>query len=166
MTVPSRLASTPVRSSGEAREQLLNNPPHILLTNYVMLEYMLIRPYDRVLVQQATRDLAFFCMDELHVYRGRQGADVAMLMRRLRQRAGREDLLCVGTSATLVSEGDRNARRSKIAEVGGRLFGVTIPDGNVVDETLQRISSVNRLPTRMISRQRSRWIHLWRLPIR
>lgn len=126
----------------EAREQLLNNPPHILLTNYVMLEYMLIRPYDRVLVQQATRDLAFLTMDELHVYRGRQGADVAMLMRRLRQRADRDDLLCVGTSATLVSEGDRNARRSKIAEVGGRLFGVTIPDGNVVDETLQRIASV------------------------
>ena len=48
-----------------------------------MLEYILIRPRDRALVEQSTRKLAFLAMDELHVYRGRQGADVAMLLRRL-----------------------------------------------------------------------------------
>jgi hypothetical protein len=58
---------------GEDRDRILTNPPHILLTNYVMLEYMLIRPSDRSLLHQATRALKFLAVDELHVYRGRQG---------------------------------------------------------------------------------------------
>jgi hypothetical protein len=62
-----------------------------------------------------------------------------MLLRRVRQRAGRPDLLCIGTSATLVTEGDRDARRAAIAEVGSKLFGVRVPANNVVDETLQRV---------------------------
>jgi ATP-dependent helicase YprA (DUF1998 family) len=66
----------------EVRLQLLQDPPHILLTNYVMLEYMLIRPQERALVGETTRELQFLTVDELHVYRGRQGADVAMLLRR------------------------------------------------------------------------------------
>jgi ATP-dependent helicase YprA (DUF1998 family) len=102
---------------GKDRDRILTDPPHILLTNYVMLEYMLIRPTDRSLLHQATRALKFLAVDELHVYRGRQGADVAMLMRRVRQRAGRDDLLCIGTSATLATDEDRNATR---ADRGGR----------------------------------------------
>ncbi|MBM4287361.1 MAG: DEAD/DEAH box helicase [Deltaproteobacteria bacterium] len=124
----------------EDRNAILSDPPHILLTNYVMLEYMLIRPYERTLVRQATRELKYLVMDELHFYRGRQGADVAMLMRRVRQRAGRPDLQFVGTSATLVTEGDREARRGRIAEVGAQLFGTPVP--NVVDETLKRVAAV------------------------
>ena len=46
-------------------------------------------------------------LDELHTYRGRQGADVAMLMRRLRERSGNTKLLNIGTSATLASGGKR-----------------------------------------------------------
>jgi ATP-dependent helicase YprA (DUF1998 family) len=57
---------------GEDRDRILTDPPHILLTNYVMLEYMLIRPSDRSLLHQATRALKFLAVDELHVYRGRQ----------------------------------------------------------------------------------------------
>src|SRR5262249_25613623 len=88
---------------GKDRDRLVTDPPHILLTNYVMLEYMLIRPTDCSLLHQATRALKFLAVDELHVYRGRQGADVAMLMRRVRQRAGMANLLCIGTSATLAT---------------------------------------------------------------
>ncbi len=80
-------------------------------------------------------------MDELHVYRGRQGSDVAMLMRRVRQRAGSDDLLCVGTSATLATEGTREERRARIAGVGAMLFGVAVPPVNVVDETLRRMTT-------------------------
>ena len=101
---------------------------------------MLIRPWERTLVARATRELKFLIMDELRVYRGWQGADVAMLIRRLRQRAGRPDLQCVGTSATLVTEGDRDTRRSAIASVASKLFGVALPPQNVIDETLQRAS--------------------------
>ena len=137
---PVRFARYTGQENQEAKNAILNDPPHILLTNYVMLEYLLIRPYERTLVQQATRELRFLVMDELHVYRGRQGADVAMLMRRVRQRAGRADLQVVGTSATLVTEGDLEARRRRIAEVGAQLFGMPVP--NVVDETLKRVAAV------------------------
>jgi hypothetical protein len=137
---PVRFARYTGQENQEAKNAILNDPPHILLTNYVMLEYLLIRPYERTLLQQATKELKFLVMDELHVYRGRQGADVAMLMRRVRQRAGRADLQVVGTSATLVTEGDREARRRRIAEVGAQLFGMPVP--NVVDETLKRVAAV------------------------
>jgi superfamily II DNA/RNA helicase len=131
---------------GKDRDRILTDPPHILLTNYVMLEYMLIRPTDRSLLHQATRALKFLAVDELHVYRGRQGADVAMLMRRVKQRAGRGDLLCIGTSATLATGEDRNAARGRIAEVGSRFFGVTISPDNVIDEKLRRVTTAE-VPT-------------------
>jgi len=131
---------------GKDRDRILTDPPHILLTNYVMLEYMLIRPTDRSLLHQATRALKFLAVDELHVYRGRQGADVAMLMRRVRQRAGRDDLLCIGTSATLATGEDRNATRARIGEVGSRFFGVTIKPDNVIDEKLRQVTTA-MLPT-------------------
>jgi ATP-dependent helicase YprA (DUF1998 family) len=110
----------------EDRHRILSDPPHILLTNYVMLEYILVRPSERSLLATATRDLRFLVMDELHFYRGRQGADVAMLLRRLQQRAG-HDLQVIGTSATMTTEGSRQQRRQAVASLATRLFGVTVP---------------------------------------
>lgn len=130
------------QETNEERDAILRNPPHVLLTNYVMLEYLLIRPYERSLLQQTTRELRFLVLDELHVYRGRQGADVAMLLRRVRQRAGRADLQLVGTSATLVTQGRRDERRARIAEVASTLFGVEVRPASVIDETLQRVVQV------------------------
>jgi ATP-dependent helicase YprA (DUF1998 family) len=87
----------------EARQRILDNPPHILLTNYVMLEYMLLRPTERHFFDQTlSGNVEFLVIDELHTYCGRQGADVAMLIRRLRERIGNPKLLCIGTSATPV----------------------------------------------------------------
>ena len=139
---PVRFARYTGQDRDEARNAIINDPPHILLTNYVMLEYMLIRPAERTLIGLTTRELAFLVMDELHVYRGRQGADVAMLLRRVRQRAGRRDLVCIGTSATIVTDGDREERRARIAEAGQKLFGVAVPADHVVEETLQRVATV------------------------
>ena len=139
---PVRFAQYTGQTRGEVRQQLLQDPPHVLLTNYVMLEYMLIRPQERALVGETTRELRFLAVDELHVYRGRQGADVAMLLRRLRQRAGLPNLQCAGTSATIATGGDRATRRTQIAEVGSRLFGVPIRAASVIDETLQRVAEV------------------------
>jgi superfamily II DNA/RNA helicase len=126
----------------EAKQQVRQNPPHILLTNYVMLEYMLLRPWDRDMLRKATGKLRFLVADEIHVYRGRQGADVAMLLRRLRQTSGREDLVCIGTSATISTSGNRAQRRKEIAEAGTRLFGVTVEPNNVIDESLRRVTTV------------------------
>jgi ATP-dependent helicase YprA (DUF1998 family) len=126
----------------DIRNAILNDPPHILLTNYVMLEYVLIRPAERLIRERLTRELAFLAVDELHVYRGRQGADVAMLLRRVRQKVERPGLLCVGTSATIATEGDRSSRRRAIAEVGARLFSVPIDPADVVEEELERVARV------------------------
>jgi ATP-dependent helicase YprA (DUF1998 family) len=122
----------------ENRDQILADPPHILLTNYVMLEYMLLRPAERLFTDRATAHLEFLVLDELHTYRGRQGADVAMLLRRVRERSGNPRVLHIGTSATMVSEGTREDRRRTVAEVARKLFGATVKSENVVDETLQR----------------------------
>lgn len=139
---PVRFARYTGQEKREEKNALINDPPHILLTNYVMLEYLLIRPHERTLLALSTRELKFLVLDELHVYRGRQGADVAMLLRRVRQRAARDDLQCIGTSATLATEGDRQTRRARIAQVGERLFGVPFTADQVVDETLRRVAQV------------------------
>jgi hypothetical protein len=66
------------QESSEKRASIIANPPDILLTNYVMLELVLTRPRERGLVK-AAKSLQFLVLDELHTYRGRQGADVALL---------------------------------------------------------------------------------------
>ena len=53
-----------------------------------MLELMLVRPQERNFVDKTTSALQFLVFDELHTYRGRQGADVGLLIRRLRERCG------------------------------------------------------------------------------
>lgn len=130
------------RGDVERRNAMLSDPPQIVLTNYVMLEYMLIRPTERVMLERMTAELAFLAIDELHVYRGRQGADVAMLLRRLQQLVRRPGLLVSGTSATIASGGSPAERRRAVAEVGTRLFGVPVVADDVVDETLVRAATV------------------------
>jgi ATP-dependent helicase YprA (DUF1998 family) len=61
------------QESDEVRQQIIANPPDILLTNYVMLELILTRPIERGLIESA-QGLRFLVLDELHTYRGRQGA--------------------------------------------------------------------------------------------
>ncbi len=129
----------------EDRERILNDPPHILLTNYVMAEYILVRPSERSFLATATRDLKTLVMDELHFYRGRQGADVAMLMRRLQESAG-HSLQAVATSATMATGGSREERKEAVAKLASRFFGLSIPASNVVDETLSRVALVPAPP--------------------
>ncbi len=124
----------------EDRERILKDLPHILLTNYVMAEYILLRPSERPLLATATKDLKTLVMDELHFYRGRQGADVAMLTRRIQAAAG-HPLQAVATSATVASGGSRNERKQTIAGLASRFFGLDIPTENVVDETLRKVTS-------------------------
>ncbi|MGH9192403.1 MAG: DEAD/DEAH box helicase [Acidimicrobiales bacterium] len=121
----------------EERQAIRQQPPDILLTNYVMLELILTRWHDRRLVQRLG-DLRFLVLDELHTYRGRQGADVALLARRVRDASGAEELLCVGTSATLSTEGGVEDRQRKVADVASSLFGDEVRPGEVFSETLER----------------------------
>ncbi|WP_420612668.1 DEAD/DEAH box helicase [Candidatus Spongiisocius sp.] len=123
----------------EVRDEIQRRPPDILLTNYVMLELILTRYTDRRLVR-SLGDLRYLVLDEMHTYRGRQGADVAMLVRRLREASGSQQLRCMGTSATLSTEGGYEDRQRKLAEVSSRLFGAEVAPRDVIGETLRRVT--------------------------
>jgi Lhr-like helicase len=128
------------QESKEERQQIADNPPDILLTNFMMAELLLTRqdPLDSKVIENAT-GLDFIVLDELHTYRGRQGADVAILVRRLRNRCTPEKApICIGTSATMASEGSDANRAKAVADVASRLFGTPIGPESVIDESLQR----------------------------
>ncbi len=97
------------------------SPPQILITNYAMLEYLLLRPEDSPIFD--TSRLRFLCLDEAHTYTGAQGIEVSMLLRRLKQRLGkrREEIQCIATSATL-TENDRGAAASFASSLFGENF--------------------------------------------
>jgi len=120
------------------RRRVADNPPDIILTNFMMLELLMTRqdPLDRQVIANMA-GLEFLVLDELHTYRGRQGADVAMLVRRVRERIGGEKMLCIGTSATM-SSGEPDAGRETVARVGSALFGSTVSPDDVITESLDR----------------------------
>ena len=108
----SRNASTreEERMTGELvfRDEMREFPPNILLTNYSMLEYLLIRPDDSPLFDNGrSKYWQFLVLDEAHQYRGAKGMEMGMLIRRLKQRlrdGGRQaSFQCIATSATITS---------------------------------------------------------------
>lgn len=142
--LPDHLKPTVRRYTGQEKEdqriEVANNPPDILLTNFMMLELLLTRQdkVDSQVIQNAN-GLEFIVLDELHTYRGRQGADVSILVRRLRDRcAAQTPPICIGTSATMASEGSDDNRAKTVSEVASRLFGTEIGTDAVIDESLRR----------------------------
>jgi len=99
--------------------------PDVLVTNYSMLEYMLMRPFERPIFDETRAWLAepgsrfTLVLDEAHMYRGAKGAEVAFLLRRLLTRLGiidkPEKLGVICTSASLggadAGEAKETARR-------------------------------------------------------
>ena len=121
------------------RRNIWADPPDILLTNYVMLELILTRTEERPLVR-AAQGLRFLVLDELHTYRGRQGADVALLVRRTREACDAAALQHVGTSATMASSGSSEQQRKEVAQIASLLFGAPVAPEDVIGETLERAS--------------------------
>lgn len=134
---PVRFARYTGQEKGDAREAIRRNPPDILLTNYMMLELLLTRAEDRELVR-AAQGLQFLVFDELHTYRGRQGADVALLIRRCREAFGGHDIACIGTSATMTSGGTSDEQQREVSKVAQSLFGVPFDPEQIIGETLER----------------------------
>ena len=135
------------QESQDDRRKILADPPDILLTNYVMLDLVLTRPDERRHLISAAQGLHFLVLDELHTYRGRQGADVALLVRRVKDLCQSPDLQVVGTSATMASGGTRAERSEVVASVASRLFGSDVAPERVIGETLVRATS-GRSPSR------------------
>ncbi len=131
------------QESDEEREAIMADPPDVLLTNYVMLELLLTRPRERRLIE-AAGVLRFLVLDELHTYRGRQGADVALLVRRVRETTGSPSIQYVGTSATLAGKGTLDEQRREVAAVATSLFGAPVLPSGVIGETLRRATHAPR----------------------
>ena len=106
-----------------SREEMRANPPNLLLTNYAMLEYLLIRPADIDLFDGPHAGTwRFIVMDEAHVYDGAQGSEVALLLRRLKQRvAPKANIQCIATSASLTGS-VRNDPHGEAMEFASNLF--------------------------------------------
>lgn len=108
-----------------SRSEMQERPPHLLLTNYAMLEYLLLRPQDVRLfsgplggTDRPDSKWKFLVVDEAHVYDGSQGAEVAMLLRRVRDRVAPDRLLrCIATSATVGSS------QEDVVRFASNLFG-------------------------------------------
>lgn len=90
----------PMENEIISREVMQKTPPHILITNYSMLEYMMLRPKDDRVFSGAK--LKFIVLDEAHIYKGATGMETSLLMRRLRARISEPDSVqYILTSATL-----------------------------------------------------------------
>ena len=105
-----RLKTQPKDTELLTRHEMQRQCPDLLITNYSMLEYMMLRPIERRIFEQTKAWLAAhpdnqltLVLDEAHLYRGTGGAEVAMLVRRLIARLGigRDKLRCILTSASM-----------------------------------------------------------------
>ena len=127
------------------RRDMRRKPPHILLTNYSMLEYLLIRPQDSALFDnEAGKYWQFIVLDEAHQYRGTIGMEIAMLIRRLKQRirdGGRkeEPFRCIATSATITRDENEESRK-KVGDFAGNLFGEEFNPHNIIFAEKQEVN--------------------------
>lgn len=95
----------PLKNELISREQMKETPPHILITNYSMLEYLMLRPKDNSLFQgEYSNHWKYVVLDEAHTYSGSTGIEVSMLLRRLNAYLNNPNLQYILTSATLGSE--------------------------------------------------------------
>ena len=132
------------RKPGELvfRSEMRDQPPDILLTNYSMLEYLLLRPKDSDLFDTGRgATWQFLVLDEAHQYRGSKGMEMAMLLRRLKQRlreGGLEHpLRCIATSASL-GQGEND--RADVARFAEKLFGEPFGETDVVVEEREEVA--------------------------
>lgn len=124
----------PPRNELISREAMQKAPPHILLTNYAMLEYLLLRPADTTLFDGETgKHWHFLVLDEAHAYDGAQATEIAMLLRRLQDRVtdgGRKKLQAIAASATLGEESAET--RAQISQFASKLFALDFVPEDVI----------------------------------
>jgi len=137
---PIKYAQYTGQEDEETREAIRKNPPHILLTNYMMLELIMTRGGKDIEIRNAILEsIQYLIFDELHTYRGRQGSDVSILIRRIKANA-KKKIICIGTSATMVSSDTTTLleQKKEVAKIGSLIFGSDISENQIVNEFLVR----------------------------
>ena len=132
----------------ENRDTIIDNPPDILLTNFKMLDYALLRNNYHNLWSYNLEDaslLQFLVLDELHTYDGAQGTDVANLIRRLKLKLGipKGQICAVGTSATIGSGADSIQLLTEYAE---KVFGETFDEEAIITENRVLVDDFFEMP--------------------
>ena len=120
----------------EYREMVKKEQPDIILTNYMMLELIMTRHTEVWLRDSIKENLEFLVFDELHTYRGRQGSDVSLLIRRIKGWC-KLNLVCIGTSATMLSKGTPIEKKKIVANVASTIFGDLYTAEQIVGEYLE-----------------------------
>jgi superfamily II DNA/RNA helicase len=128
------------QESGNDRINIRETPPDILLTNYMMLELMMTRASENSMRESIFKNLKYLVYDELHTYRGRQGADVSLLNRRIHASA-KNEIICIGTSATMASGGTILEQKQIIANVGKQIFDKTFDISQIIGEYLENTTN-------------------------
>lgn len=100
-----------------------------------MLELLMVRKADEGLRKSFLDSIEYLVYDELHVYKGRQGADVSLLNRRIKSAAKNKNILCIGTSATMAT-GTIDEQKNEVAKVATRFFDTDFFPENVIVESL------------------------------
>jgi superfamily II DNA/RNA helicase len=118
------------------RDWVKSEQPDIILTNYMMLELIMTRQSESWLRDSIKNNLEFLVFDELHTYRGRQGSDVSLLVRRIKSWCTKE-FVCIGTSATMSSDGTPLEKKQKVAEVATTIFGSSYSPNEIIGEYLE-----------------------------
>ena len=119
-----------------SRDEMRANPPHILLTNYAMLEYLLLRPDDNAFFDGLYADeWHFIVLDEAHTYTGAKGTELSMLIARVKERVmknNNQHLQCVATSATL---GQGEGHYDEVCRFGNDIFGEPFESCDIIEAT-------------------------------
>lgn len=127
-----------------SREQMHEMLPHILCTNYAMLEHLLLKPEADKLFSRA--DMRFIILDEAHVYHGVTGMETALLLRRLKARIrSTKDVRFVLTSATLGTQGESD---DQIVHFAKTLTGVEYKKNDIIfgKRIVQQFSNSREVP--------------------
>ena len=127
---------TPYDSEILSRDKIRESPPDILITNYVMLDLILTRFEDKELFPERYRGhLKYLVLDEIHTYSGNSGADVAGLIRRLKERTQvHKNIRCIGTSAT-IQDNKKTGGTASIIEFAKKIFGEDFDSASLIEAT-------------------------------
>ncbi len=135
------------------REEIRKNPPHILITNYSMLEFLLLRPKDLDIFSiEQSKWWRFLVLDEAHIYDGALAIEISMLIRKLKLilQKNSGELQCIATSATIVDSSKKDGQKEFI-KFGQTLFDEYFDDKSLIfsqkepDKYLASIQEKNNL---------------------
>lgn len=131
-----RYGEEPLENEMLSRERMRETPPHILVTNFAMLEYLLLRPAETKFFDGESGDhWKFVVLDEVHTYQGAKGGEIRMLLKRLRDRvvsSARGRITYIGTSATIGSD---ESDMPKLARFASELFDEQVNYSSVASES-------------------------------